>query len=237
MTPTFPNNTPQELITPWWVENTAPGLRSGMLLWAFIPHVDQVPKALVPKGRTQATEHSLVDCEIVPVNSNRLFQISRLPVAGLPIFNREILAVYRAKRRPVLLLVPPYEDNSQKLSPGKPKRLVRPTALVAPYYGVDEGTGKRAGYPQKLVNRIKQCEYPRFIWDKLPLDGTDESILRLDHMMPMSTHHVAFQPTRFELSVEALAVVMEWLEWYLTGLLPEGDDAMLPMIRNMLMDE
>jgi len=102
---------------------------------------------------------------------------------------------------------------------------------------VDEGTGKRAGYPQKLVNRIKQCEYPRFIWDKLPLDGADESILRLDHMLPMSTHHIAFQSTHFELSEEALAVVMEWLEWYLTGIMPEGDEAMLPMIRRMLMDE
>ena len=40
----------------------------------------------------------------------------------------------------------------------------------------------------------------------------------------------------FEMSGEALTVV-KGVEWFRTGIMPEGDEAMLPMIRNMLLDE
>lgn len=119
----------------------------------------------------------------------------------------------------------------------KPRRLTKATALVAPFIGRDEGTGKRSGYPQPFVDRVRHCEYPRFIWDMLPVGSSQESILRLDHLLPMSTLDVAFDKTPWKLSEESLFVVMEWFEWYYSGHLPENEDSMLSVIRAELLDQ
>jgi hypothetical protein len=237
MTQKYPNDCPQAFTENWWIRDEKQELDHGRLLWAFVPHVDQVPMALVPKGRTQATEHHLVDCEVVPAHSNNIFQRSSLPVAAIPCHKGEVRTVYRSKVRPVLLIVPPCEEVPKTLMSSKPKRLTKATALVAPFFGRDEGTGKRAGFSEAFVNRVKHCEYPRFIWDKLPIDGAEESILRLDHLLPMSTLEVAFKKTPWKLSEEAFFIVKEWFEWYYLNRLPERKDSMLPVIRIELLDQ
>lgn len=42
-----------------------------------------------------------------------------------------------------------------------------PMMLVAPYYGVVQSM-RRTGWNPLLVERIRRCAYPQFIWDKLP---------------------------------------------------------------------
>lgn len=238
MTQTYPHDCPQAyMLGDWWISDKEDKLDQGRLLWAFVPHVDQVPMALVPKGRTQATEHRLVDCDIVPAHTDNIFQRSRLPVAAIPCHKGEVRTVYRSKVRPVLLIVPPYEDVPRSMMANKPRRLTKATALVAPFLGRDEGTGTRSGYPQSFVDRVKHCEYPRFIWDKLPIGGSKESIMRLDHLLPMSTLDVAYETTPWKLSEEALFVVMEWFEWYYTGSLPDNEDSYLAIIRAELLNQ
>jgi hypothetical protein len=119
----------------------------------------------------------------------------------------------------------------------KPRNLTRPTAIIAPFYGKDEGTGKRSGFPDVFVDRVRLCEYPRFVWDKLPIGSSEESILRLDHLLPMSTNHVAFEMTQWKMSEEAFFIIMEWFEWYYTGIMPENKDSLLCLIRDELLNQ
>ena len=60
-----------------------------------------------------------------------------------------------------------------------------------------------------MVERTRHCEYPQFFWDQLPVAGSEESILRLDHLQPMGTHHDAHQLSEYKLSDDALEVVDE----------------------------
>ncbi|WP_206675604.1 hypothetical protein [Solimonas terrae] len=106
-----------------------------------------------------------------------------------------------------------------------PNHASAPTMLVAPYYGAEK-TARRAGYNQAFVDRIRHCEYPQYLWDKLPLDGSDESILRLDHMQPIGCHYNSHRVCEFRLSDEALEIVDTMLDWTLKGKLPDGHDVL-----------
>lgn len=242
MTQTSTDECVHDFISPWWVKAEDAIIAPGRLLWAFVKHVDQQPMALVAKGRTDdAGQHALAECEIVPINSDKLFVRSQLPVASLPCYEREVRAVYRAKKRPVLALsLPGAQIDRQALGfKGKPQNLTAKTILVAPYYGVDEGTGRRAGWPQAFVSRVKRCEYPQFAWDSLPISQVKESILRLDHIQPISSLHIAYEPTEWTLSEEALRVMQEWVAWHLLGESPDIEDesSSLALLRTVLGEE
>ena len=104
---------------------------------------------------------------------------------------------------------------------GKPRWQTAPTILVAPYYGADR-EGKRSGFREEFVERIRRCEYPHYIWDILPLPGgAGESILRLDHIQPIGKHYESYEWTHYSLSEEAMLILNEWLYWLLEGELPE----------------
>lgn len=62
---------------------------------------------------------------------------------------------------------------------------------------------------------------------------TSASILRLDHICPIGRHYRAYQLTEYELCPEAIAVLDEWIEWFVTGTL--GASGTLRDVREMLM--
>lgn len=71
--------------------------------------------------------------------------------------------------------------------------------------------------------------------DSLPVTGkkvTRQSILRLDHIMPVGKHHNSCQLGSVKLSEEALALLDEWLVWLATGRLKM--DTLLAMARDEL---
>ncbi|KAB1440341.1 hypothetical protein [Pseudodesulfovibrio senegalensis] len=215
MTQICPEDCMHSHVDPWWVEADSNVPEPGRLLWVYVPHVGQEPMALVPTGRADdARQHALADCKIMPANHEEVFQRSKLPVAGLPCYDREMLSVYRAKRRPALVLAAPHVPLDREEFKGKPSYMTAATYMIAPYYGVEEGTGKRAGYPATFMERVRHGEYPQFFWDSLPVGNEDESILRLDQIYPLSTMFRAFELTDFKLSEAALAVIQEWMEWH-----------------------
>ncbi len=105
---------------------------------------------------------------------------------------------------------------SPALVRGTAKRSTAPTVLAVPYYGVDSD-GKRAGYKPEFVERIRHCEYPQFVWDCLPIDGPEESVLRLDHLQPIGTHYNSYKLSDFKLSDDALEIVDELVQWLIWG--------------------
>lgn len=227
----YPDDCIQSIIKPteWWIRNEERRLCRGALVFAFAPHVDQVPYTFEPIGRADPTRHSDAVLRVSPLRVNQPLRKTDLPVAAMTLHHREVWAGYRAKKRPCLVIgsISPEVDGA--LTRGMPKNSTAPTILAAPYYGVDID-GTRAGYKPEFVERVRHCEYPQFCWDCLPLEGgPNESILRLDHLQPIGTHHNSYELSEYRLSDEALEVIDELVRWLIWGGLYE--DSLITMYR------
>ncbi len=218
----FPDDSLQSIILPsdWWVKNTENKLCRGALIYAFVPHVDQIPYSFEPVGRKQAEQHDKAIVKVSPLQVDQPLKQVNLPVAAMPLFDNEVWAAYRAKKRPCLVIRESSQQVDKELTRGKSNSSVAPTITVAPYYGADEGS-KRAGYSEGFRERVRHCEYPQFFWDKLPIQGANESILRLDHMLPSGAHHQAYRLTDYKLSSEAMSLVDALITWLIYGGIPE----------------
>ena len=200
----------------WWVEDKGARLCRGSLVFAFVPHVDQTPFTFEPIGRKDPEKHDAAELMVKPLSANAPLTQTALPVAAMTAYHNEVWAAYRAKKRPCLVLGTESPAVDRKLTNGKPKNQTAPTVLVAPYYGVDQN-GKRSGYKETFVEAVKHCEYPQFFLDILPVKGVKESLLRLDHLQPVGTHHNSYSTTGFRLSETALEVIDDMFQWLIYG--------------------
>jgi len=218
VSPAYPEDSVQSILspTPWWTSDDAVELRRGRLIRAFAPHVSQEPKTLIPEGRSEATIHDRALFRVEPLRINRPPRQTQLPVAALPNYPGEVYVVQRAKVRPVLVLSAGGSEVSPALRRGTPRYQTAPTLLVAPYYGAEQ-SGSRGGFPPEFVKRIRHCEYPQYMWDILPIGGSSESILRLDHVQPIGRHANSYEILPYRLSDEAIEIVDTHLAWLLTG--------------------
>lgn len=232
----YPDDSLQSSILPdpWWIEVDKISYQRGRLVKVFAPHIDQQPFSLIPIGRTAATVHNQAHIKIVPLNVRELIRYPKLPVAGFPQYDDEIRIVYRAKKRPALIVSRGGPAIKNNLTENKAKWQTAPTILVAPFYGADEGP-KRSGFKPSFIERIRRCEYPQFMWDMLPFDtNTKESILRLDHLQPIGRSQDAVEITKYCLSDLAMDFIDEWLCWLITGDLDE--DSLLGDFREKLLN-
>lgn len=223
----YPDDSVQSYIEgPWWDRTSDTNLCRGRLIRAFLPHVDQVAHALEVEGRTEPTNHSKANLRLVSLNTRSPPQRPKIPVAAIPLAEGEVLLVQRAKRRPALVLSTGGSEVPKELRGGSsPKWHTNPTLIVVPSFGVDGGNAeRRAGWNPFLVDRIRRAEFPQFFWDRIPLDGADESILRFDQVQPVGHHHQSIENTQFRLSANALKLIDEWWAWAITGLLNEKGD-------------
>lgn len=210
--PIFPNDSIQAVVGDWWIRDESAEVDLGRLLLAALPHVDQVPKMFTPTGRTAPTIHDSATFQVEPFNIKSYSKHSKLPVAGLPAFPKEVNIVQRAKRRPCIVMGLCGPEIPKKDNPGKPSWQTSPMRLVAPYYGMDEG-GERAGWSDAFVARIRACDYSQLFWDILPLAGASASILRIDQLQPIGRHHNSLEVTPWRLSRDAMELMNEWLDW------------------------
>lgn len=216
----FPTDSVQSIVASWWDKSDKKEVKKGSLIYAFVPHVDQVPITLIPQGRKEAEQHDKAILNVTPLRINDHRPKEALPVAALSLNEGELWTAYRAKKRPCLVIGIKQPEVNNALRRDMPKKLTSPTLLVAPYYGADKD-GKRAGYNQKLVERIRHAVYPQFLLDQLPIGGPKESILRFDHIQPIGFHHYAYEHSGFCLSDEAIENILDdWLQWLFYGGLP-----------------
>lgn len=197
-----------------------------------MPHVDQQPVTLIPVARSEPTEHQAATVRLEPLRVSAPRRAPQLPVAALPEFTGEVRTVYRAKVRPVVVLGTGGPEVDQAFRRGAARWQTAPTLLVAPFYGVDSGS-TRGGWREPFVERIRRCEYPQYVWDRLPLPGATESILRMDHIQPIGRHHDAYEWTPYRLSEDAISLLDEWLVWLFTDQIPT--DGVLADIRAELL--
>ena len=214
MTPNYPEICQQTLIEPWWEEYTGNEYRPGRLVWAHLPHADQVPYTLIPEGRHEdPTDHKTGRVKIKPFSiGDPVKKRDDLPLAAMPVYEGEILCVYRAKKRPALIISKGGQLVEKELTKDKSKSRTAPTVLVAPSYSVG------LKYKNELIERVRRCEYPQFIWDILPIGGNPEgSIIRLDHIQPVVRNKRSIESTPYCLSDKAMVFVMQWFDWLITG--------------------
>ncbi|MBU0992138.1 MAG: hypothetical protein KJ737_06555 [Proteobacteria bacterium] len=222
------NNSIQELADPWWIVDDKKDFRRGRLVRVFIPHVNKIPKTLEITGRNEPTCHNKIDYITKPLRINSPPKLPPTPAAAFPVFDKEVLAVYNAKKRPAIIICGGGDDVPKILTRGKPKWQSDTTILVAPCYGADEDE-KRSGIKPEFIERIYACQFPQFIADKLPIGGASESVIRLDHLQPVGKHHDSVEFTPHCLSETALDIVDSWLDWLITGEMDE--DSLLSFFR------
>jgi hypothetical protein len=228
----YPEDTIQAYVDPWWEIDETPGLKRGRLIRGFLPHVSQVPMVLIPIGRSDPTNHERMDYRLEPLKAVKYPKLPRLPVAALPLFEGEVLSVYKAKKRPLLVVSIGGPETPKAITIGSPKWQTMPAMLVAPFYGA-VFDGRRAGFNEEFIRRVRRCEYPQYWYDRLPIGWpTEESILRLDHLQPFPLFDQSYQWTPYCLSKDALMILDEWLQWLIEGFLP--DDSILGMYRDGL---
>ena len=106
--PTYPEVCLQSIVefSPWWEEYDGPEYRPGRLVWVFLPFMDQGPLVLKNTGRggEDGTEHYILKSDLEYFNIKDPSAYSSLPAAALPQKNKEVRFVYRAKRRPAIIL-------------------------------------------------------------------------------------------------------------------------------------
>ncbi len=210
---------------PWWVTDNSTEISRGRLIWAFLPHIDQISYRLVMEGRKAATDHQSALFRMEPLRINSSQKRNLLPVAGVPLFKGEVLIASKAKKRPAIIVSAGGEEISNNLRIGKPKWQTSPAIIVAPYYGADKGT-KKSGLNTEFNKRIRKGMYPQYMLDILPIKSrnTVESFLRLDHIQPLGKHHNSIESTEHRLSAAALNIFDEWLNWLIYGDLDPDSD-------------
>ena len=107
---TYPEDSFQYIVEDWWEKQPGDQPSRGSLIYAFIPHVDQVPYTVEPEGRQEPTLHTSAIVKISPLEMKRGRGRPALPVAAIPLNGNEVLAAYKAKKRPCLVLsdTPPF---------------------------------------------------------------------------------------------------------------------------------
>ena len=135
----YPDDCIQSIIQPtdWWVKNEDQMLCRGALIFAFVPHVDQVPYTMEPVGRTDPEKHDSANLRVSPLRIKQPRRRTDLPVAAMPLYSGELWAAYRAKKRPCLVIGSNNPLVDRTLTRGMAKRSTAPTVLAAPYYGAD----------------------------------------------------------------------------------------------------
>jgi hypothetical protein len=207
----------------WWEPDDSREMIRGQLVWAHVQFYDEIPLQLLPIRADDRT-HGAAVLRAEPLRANQgRTEFEALPVAALPRRDgADGFVVNRAKRRPCLVLagVEPTRVTDRD-GKGQPNWSVAPFAIVAPYYSADQEG--RAGYRPALVERIRHARYRQFFYDRLPVGGTSESIMRFDQAFPVSHNAQSHERTGFRLSDRALTLVDEWLGWFVTGDAPQGE--------------
>ena len=225
-------NRVQDLARVWWEKAEPAVLEAGRLAWTFVPYPEVVSRGLVLEGREDPRDHSTARFRVEPLRVGTPPKISKLPVAALPTFTGESYVAQRGKKRPVLVLSMGGPEIPKAVSQGAPGYQRKPCVLVMPYYGVDQD-GKRAGFAPEFITRIRRTEYPQYMLDTLPVGGSSESVLRLDHVLAVGSAASNFELSPYRLHAEAFDLVLDWFRWLVEGDVPA--DGLLAMARSDLM--
>lgn len=221
----FPDNCIQSLCGDWWVKADKPRKARWHLAEALVRHVSEEPYILERAGRSsmQPGNHSIAYFKLTTLKNARApHEVTNLPIAAVPHYTGETLAIHRAKRRPVLIIATTGTPVEQGLRQDCSRSKFAPVYIVAPYYSA-EGEGIREGFKAEFINRVRALNYSQFFWDNLPHERGHSSVLRLDHIQPVEPCISNLAPLPWVLSDEAQVIIKEVVMLHLCHIAPEKD--------------
>jgi hypothetical protein len=138
-----------------------------------------------------------------------------LPYTSPPLKNNEEFIALKAKRRPVVLLLPP---DPSLLTVGKSTgdiKIVRHLCVIAPVFSIVDAVGY-SKVPEEFRNRVRRLEYPQFPF--LPAGGplSLDSILRLDELQSVAINNL--ERTDSCLSDELKAIFRSQVGFFMSGI-------------------
>jgi hypothetical protein len=144
------------------------------------------------------------------------------PVHSLKLESNEAAIIAKAKKdRPVVILG---GTSASELKPNDTRHAN--TVMVVPIYGADQ-------YDQHMRKRIAYYEFTNaFYLPAHPRPRFDEGFARLDHVQPVSQHHLT-QHRGLRLTADALEVLLEWFVAFSTNRIAD-DSLILDYRREML---
>jgi len=128
-----------------------------------------------------------------------------IPLASPKLETNEEFIVVRAKRRPVLLVIPeapPWGIDSR----GFRGKVQRRRCIVAQIFGLADARTREAQFSTSFVNRVRKMEFPELVFlPERPGLLEVDSILRLDELQSVFTPHL--EPTQYSFGDEALGIL------------------------------
>jgi hypothetical protein len=208
----------------WWEQLKSDKYERGELIWCFIPFINLVPVTLETTGRNSPSDHYTAHYKLANLSVNYCYKPTSLPVAGMPTFKDEVKCVYRAKKRPALILSTGGKEISKDLNKNKPNRITSQYLIVAPYYGNEQNETKGGHFSENLRNLAVKAIYPQSFVEFLPFEKKPtESILRFDHCISIGSHHDSIQRTGIVLTKGALEIIDQWFEWFISNIEPTNN--------------
>lgn len=166
--------------------------------------------------------------QIVPAGADAFRR--GIPLASPKLETNEEFLVVRAKRRPVVLLMPetpPLGVNNR----GYRGRIQRHLCLVGQVFGlVDPKTGREEFSPS-FVERVRKMEFPQLMF--LPDHGgllEVDSILRLDELQSVFTANL--EPSQFALGDEPASILRSQIQYLITKTGPSSYTELRELLLN-----
>jgi hypothetical protein len=172
---------------------------------------------------TDTTSTSATDFRITAAGEDRF---NHLTLANPKLESNEEFVVVRAKRRPVLMLVPPVEIDEKRSYRGSP--VSRKLALVAQIYSVSSARTGEMKFDPAFIANIRELKYPQilFLPQKSGVIEVD-SLLRLDECQSVFTNQLEAIPFEFSKPIK------EVLQSQFLYLFNETDDDVFSTFRDM----
>jgi hypothetical protein len=209
--------------------------RIGQFCWVPIVNLDGIPR-LLEVERADPTEHYATRFLIRNMGEKDFKKKNRLPIKKLSLRETEELIIYRAKKRPAIIIAMGntcFDDITLLLKSSGKTHLQQANCLfILPLYGI-ETEDHEGGFPAAMVARIKALMYQQFFYfprEKSPL--IFNSVGRLDRIQPLLYHHDVINLEPFSLSPEALSILLGFIRILFGG---EEDD-LLKTIKELVLE-
>jgi len=170
-------------------------------LWRPIPDANEPTKTIASHFQIQAAGQDAFKRNI--------------PLAAPKLETNEEFLVIRAKRRPVLLVMPetpPFGVNNK----GYRGKVQRHLCLVGQIFGLADPKTTQAEFSPSFVERVRKMEFPQLMFlPARPGFLEVDSLLRLDELQSVFTPNL--EATRLALGDEVARALRDQLQFLLTG--------------------
>jgi hypothetical protein len=214
------------------------GFGVGHLVWAPVPHLEEVPRILDVE-RARSEDHYATKFSIVQLGADHFRERRKLPVKALALGDTEELLISKAKKRPCVILSArntEFSDTPLVTELRRRRHLQDLSMVLAPVYGtaVDD---LDAGFPPVMTARIRAFLYNQFFYlpktcPKTRISIAKEGVVRLDRLFA-ATPTRGLHPMDIRLAEEPMLLLLAVVRERFGGV----EDENLKLVRELLVDE